>query len=208
MLTGCLGPVTQLYPENPAERPIPVYVVQVGKHAGLVVKTEHLTDNFPEHKYMPDSKLLKIGWGDDKYYPDPDPSFRVLLRAAFLPSGSVLHVVGLDVPVVEYFTGSEVIVLHISEKGMARLTDFIAGYFRLDDNNNPIYHSYGRYGTSAFFKAHGRYYLPKTSNVWTARALRSAGIPITPVYGVTARNVMRQARGIARDDDEYRSCAN
>ncbi|MDG5767877.1 DUF2459 domain-containing protein [Balneolales bacterium ANBcel1] len=198
--TGCLGPVAELYPDDRDERPVPVHIVKVGWHAGLVVESEHLGDAFPDHEYMPDGERLKIGWGDDKYYPDSDPSFWVLLRAIFWPSRSVLHVVGMDVPVERYFPGSDVITLHISEEGMQEMTDFLVGYFRTDDSNQPIYHSYGRYGASAFFKARGRYYIPKTSNVFTARALRAAGVPITPVYAVTAGNVMRQA-GRAADED-------
>ncbi len=200
MLSGCLGPVTELYPEDADERPVPVYVVHVGWHAGLVVESDHLSEAFPEHEEMPDEAYLKVGWGDEKYYPDPDPSFFVLLRAMFWPSRSVLHVVGMDVPPSDYFPGADVVTLQISREGMDELTDFIAHYFRRDDDGRPIYHTYGRYGNSAFFKARGRYYIPKTSNVWTARALRSAGVPITPIYASTARNVMRQAGRAAERD--------
>lgn len=203
-LAGCLGPVSKLYPDDISERPIPVYVVQVGWHAGLVVEKEHLGSAFPDHERIPDAVFLKVGWGDDKYYPDPDPPFRVLLRAAFWPSRSVLHLVGINIPVQEYFPGSDVVILHLSEEGMENLTEFISGYFRRDDEGNPIYHSYGRYSSSAFFKAHGRYYVPKTSNVWTARALRSAGVPITPIYSSTASNVMRQANRAAEKDNPSR----
>lgn len=204
LLSGCLGPVAELYPEDAEERPIPVYIVQVGWHAGLVVESEYLSDSFPDHEEMPDAAFLKIGWGDDKYYPDPDPSFFVLLRAIFWPSRSVLHVVGMDVPASEYFSGADVVTLQISREGMDELTDFVAHYFRRDDDGQPVFHSYGRYGYSAFFKARGRYYIPKTSNVWTARALRSAGVPITPLYASTARNVMRQANRAAEKDNPSR----
>jgi len=200
LLSGCLGPVAELYPEDVEERPIPVYVVQVGWHAGLVVESEYLSGSFPDHEEMPDAPYLKIGWGDDKYYPDPDPSFFVLMRAIFWPSRSVLHVVGMDMPASEYFSGADVVTLHISREGMDELTDFVAHYFRRDDDGQPVFHSYGRYGNSAFFKSRGRYYIPKTSNVWTARALRSAGVPITPIYAPTARNVMRQATRAAERD--------
>jgi len=204
MLTGCLGPVKELYPDDADKRPIPVYIVQVGWHAGLVVESEHLSDSFPEHESMPEAAYLKVGWGDDKYYPDPDPSFYVLLRAIFWPSRSVLHVVGMNVPVSDYFPGADVVTLHLSREGMDELTDFIAHYFRRDEEGRPVYHSIGRYGNSAFFTARGRYYIPKTSNVWTARALRSAGVPITPLYASTARNVMRQASRAAEKDDPSR----
>lgn len=200
VLSACLGPVSSLYPEDPQERPIPVYIVKVGWHAGLVVESEHLAGVFPEHEKMPDAKRLKIGWGDDKYYPDPDPPFGVLLRAVFWPSTSVLHIVGINTTVEEYFYGSEVVTLYLSPAGMRELTHFITGYFRLDEEDQPVYQEVGRYGMSSFFKAKGRYYIPKTSNVWTARALRSAGVPITPFYSVTARNVMRQTYRIARND--------
>ncbi|MFO8030148.1 MAG: DUF2459 domain-containing protein [Cyclonatronaceae bacterium] len=200
-LSGCLGPVTELYPEDVEERPIPVYIVQVGWHAGLVVESGHLGDAFPDHEMMPEAEYLKIGWGDDKYYPDPDPSFWLLLRATFWPSRSVLHVVGMDMPASDYFAGSDVVTLHLSAEGIEKLTGFVSRYFRRDDDGKPIYHTRGRYGNSAFFKARSRYYFPKTSNVWTARALRSAGVPITPVYAITARNVMRQAKKAARKDE-------
>lgn len=191
---GCLGPVASLYPNDINDRPIQVHIVKVGWHAGLVVETEQLGDDFPEHGRMPYAKFTKFGWGDDKYYPDSDPSFFLLLRAAFWPSRSVLHVVGIDKPISDYFIGSEVITLHLSEEGMEELTSFVTNYIRRDSDGQPIYHSKGLYGNSSFFKSRGRYYLPKTSNVWTARALRSAGVPITPIYAITASNVMNQAR--------------
>ncbi|MBP3191318.1 DUF2459 domain-containing protein [Natronogracilivirgula saccharolytica] len=200
VLSACMGPVRELYPEDPDERPIPVYIVKVGWHAGLVVESEYLSDEFPDHDRMPEAERFKVGWGDDKYYPDPDASFGILLRAALWPTRSVLHVVGIDAPVEESFSGSEVITLHVSEEGMDEISKFIIDRFRRDDDGEVVYHSFGRYSNSAFFKATGRYYVPKTSNVWTARALRRAGIPITPMYGVTAGNVMRQARGVAADD--------
>lgn len=195
---GCLGPVANLYPNDINDRPIQVHIVQVGWHAGLIVETEHLGDDFPDHLRMPDAKFLKFGWGDDKYYPDPDPSFLLLLRAAFWPGRSVLHVVGIDERISDFFTGSEVITLHLSKEGMQALTSFVANYLLRDRAGQPIFHSKGLYGNSTFFKSRGRYYLPKTSNVWTARALRSAGVPITPFYAITARNVMNQARKAAQ----------
>jgi len=199
---GCLGPVAELYPDDPDERPVPVHIVKVGWHAGLIVESDQLDEDFPEHEDMPRAERLKIGWGDDKFYPEPDPSFWLYLRAGFWPSRSVLHVVGMDVPADEYFPGAEVITLYISEEGMAEMSEFISRYFRLDEDGAPQFQEWGRYGNSAFFKARTRYYLPKTSNTWTARALRSAGVPITPVYGVTAGNVMRQARRAADKDED------
>ena len=50
----------------------------------------------------------------------------------------------------------------------------------------------GLYGDSIFVEARGRYILPYTCNVWTGRALRNAGFPITPIYAVGRRNTIWQ----------------
>lgn len=200
VLNGCLGPLSELYPEEDAERPVPVHIVRVGWHAGLVVETEFVAGQLPSHPEIPDGRWMKIGWGDDRYYPDPDPPFRVLVRAALWPSGSVLHLVGMDVPPGQFFPGAEVVTLHLSEKGMEQMGRFLSDAFQYDEDGCPVYQETGRYGKSAFFRARGRYYIPKTSNVFTARALRRAGVPVTPVYAVTAGNVMWQTRRLMKSD--------
>ncbi|MDI6401207.1 DUF2459 domain-containing protein [Balneolaceae bacterium ANBcel3] len=204
LVCGCLGPARDIYPEEPQERPIPVYVVKIGWHAGLIVKSEYLSSDFPDHEKMPAAEWIKVGWGDDKYYPDPSPPVWVGTRAVLWPSRSVLHIVGIDIPVETYFEEREIVLLHVSEEGMVQISEFIERFFRRDDQGLIQYHSDGRYGYSAFFKARSRYYFPKTSNVWTARALRSAGMPVTPFYAVTAGNVLRQVRKMERADQEKR----
>lgn len=53
----------------------------------------------------------------------------------------------------------------------------------------------GLYGDSRFYPARERFHLFNTCNVWTARALRAAGLPFAPA--VTAEGVMAQARALA-----------
>ena len=199
-LSGCLGPVAHLYPENPDTRQVPVHIVKTGWHAGLVVPSEQLQGIFPEHEAMPDGTWIKVGWGDDRFYPDPDPPARVWVRAAIWPSPSVLHIVGMSVTPEQFFPGAETVTLYITEQGMREMALFLASTFRLDRQGQPLWHHEGRYANSAFFKAHGRYYLPKTSNVYTAKALRAAGVPVTPLWAASAGNVMRQTRRIAEKD--------
>ena len=55
------------------------------------------------------------------------------------------------------------------------------------------------WGDRDFYVARDKYFLLRTCNTWTARALRSAGLPITPLYAVTAGNVMGQARRFGKD---------
>ncbi len=191
---GCLGPVEELYPEDEAERPVTIYLVRHGWHVGLVLQSEYILDHLPAHEKIPESRFLKFGWGDKHYYPDPDPGFGRLLSAALLPTQSVVHIVGFDLPVERYFTASDIIQVQISVAGMDELANFITDRFRLNEEGELLYVTDGRYNQSSFFLANGFYYIPKTSNTWTARALRRAGCPITPFFAVTSGNLVRQTK--------------
>jgi len=193
-LAGCLGPVRELYPADESERPIPVYVVSHGWHVGIAIEQEYIKHLLPGHPAMPESGMLKFGWGDNKYYTDHDAGLVLMLRAALIPTGSVIHVVGIDIPLEHYFSASNIIRVQISQTGAEKLGKFIADRFRRDDEGNIIFASDGLYANSKFFQANGHYYFPKTSNTWTASALRQTGYPITPFYAVTSGNVIRQAR--------------
>lgn len=194
LLSGCLGPVTELYPEDEDLRPIPVYVLSHGWHVGVAIEAEHIIDKIPDHEEIPQTRFLKFGWGDNRYYPHSDPGFGLLLRAALLPTRTVIHVVGVDSAVESYFASSDVILVRVSEEGMEKLSEFIADRFYRDDDGQIEYTDDGLYTNSSFFRATGRYFIPKTSNTWTARVLRQAGCPISPFYAVTSGNVMSQTK--------------
>lgn len=191
--SGCLGPVQELYPEDERQRTVPVYVVELGWHAGLAFKAKHLTSRLPEHSRLPDTGYLLVGWGDDKYYTADRARVDLFLRAAFLPTGSVIHVIGFDRDVDEYFADNDIIRVQVSRQGMEAMTTWLAGRFATGAEGSLQYAAPGLYGQSAFFKANGLYYFPRTSNWWTARVLRKSGFPITPIYAITSGNVMRQA---------------
>jgi uncharacterized protein (TIGR02117 family) len=193
-ITGCLGPVKELYPEDPDERPVPVYLVGHGWHVGIAIEKTYIKDLLPDHPDIPQATFLKFGWGDGRYYTDSEAGFWLMMRAAVLPTRSVLHVVGIDMPVERYFGASTIVKVQVSEQGAENLGKFVADRFRKNSDGDVIYAADGLYSNSSFYEANGRYYLPKTSNTWTARALRQTGFPITPVYSLTSGNVIQQAR--------------
>lgn len=195
-LSACLGPVSRLYPEDKSERTVPVYVTSHGWHVGIVTHTEDIKSRLPEIENLPDTNYLEFGWGDAGYYPDPNPGLGELLNAALWPTPSVIHISGFDVDVSSRFPNSKIVRLCISEKGREELAEFIALTIKTDENNKAIYVSEGLYGESLFLEAYGLYYLPNTSNLWTARALRAAGLPITPSYALTEGNLIYQTRQI------------
>ncbi|MEX1211335.1 MAG: DUF2459 domain-containing protein [Balneolaceae bacterium] len=194
LLTGCLGAVKDLYPEERAKRPYPVWVMSVGWHTAIVIESEYIESMVPLQEHLAPSRYYKVGWGDGRYYPSEDPGGGLLLRAALWPTRSVLHVTGLNQPPEEVFPGSEIILVHVSEEGVERIAEFIRDRFRRNDEGVIKVVADGLYANALFFDARGRYYLPKTSNHWTARALRQSGVPVTPIYAFTAGNLMRQSR--------------
>lgn len=193
-LAGCLGPVQHLYPEDEELRPVPVYIISHGWHVGIAIEREHIESFLPQHEMMPQAAIYKFGWGDGRYYPDSEAGFGLMMRAAILPTRSVIHVVGIDMPVEHYFTASTVVKVRVTEEGAQRMAEFIGDRFLLDREGNPQFAAVGLYRNSTFFKARGRYFIPKTSNTWTSRALRRTGYPITPIFAITSGNVIQQAR--------------
>jgi uncharacterized protein (TIGR02117 family) len=193
-ISGCLGPVKELYPEDPEERPVPVYLVSHGWHVGIAIEKSYIEHQLPEHAEMPQAAYLKFGWGDRRYYTDSDAGFWLMMRAALLPTRSVIHVVGIDMPVERYFSASRTVKVQVTEQGAQKMGEFIADRFRKNSDGTVLFAADGLYANSSFFEANGRYYLPKTSNRWTARALRQTGFPITTFYSFTSGNVIQQAR--------------
>jgi len=192
--SGCLSPVKELYPEDENERPVTVYIVSHGWHAGIAIEASAIEEYLPPHPDMPSARYLKFGWGDGRYYTDSEAGFWLMMRAALLPTRSVIHVVGIDIPVERYFSGSKIIQIKVSEEGAKKMGEFVENRFRRDENDKVVLEADGLYTNSVFFQATGRYYLPKTSNIWTARALRQTGYPITPIYSFTSGNVVQQAK--------------
>lgn len=200
LLCSCMGPIKNLYPEDETERPVSVYIISHGWHAGIAIEADAIRDHLPSHPDMPDAEYLKFGWGDGRYYTDSDAGFGLMMRAALLPTRSVIHVVGIGIPVDRYFTSSEIVRVKVSEEGAKKMGEFVYDRFRKENGEVNVAGD-GLYTNSLFFDATGFYYLPKTSNVWTARALRQTGFPITTLYTFTSGNVMRQA---ARNGERIR----
>ena len=193
IFTGCLSPIQDLYPQDEEDRPVPLYIVSHGWHAGIAIESKYIRDLLPDHPQMPEARILKFGWGDQRYYSEPDAGFGLMMRAALLPTRSALHVVATDLPIERYFGASRVVRIQITQEGAEQLGLFISTRFRRDERGEIKIVADGLYSNSQFFEATGRYYLPKTSNIWTARALRQTGYPITPIYSLTSGNVINQS---------------
>ncbi len=191
----CAAPVRETLAPSESEPHKTIYLVNHGWHAGIVLRRADIPDNiWPKLGNFPDMEYLEVGWGDKDYYQIPDPHLGFILKAALLPTASVLHIVGFNGHVPAYFPYSEIIRIELSSAGFELLSRTIASSFALDKAGNTTSPSPGLYGNSRFYLSRETYHLFNTCNVWTARALRTAGLPITPATATSVGNLMSQAR--------------
>lgn len=194
VLIGCATPVKNLYPPKPGEKTERIYVVNHGWHTGLIFKSSTLPQNArPDWPAFRGSQYLEVGWGDDGFYRAQKITLGITLKALFWRNPAVLHVVAMDKPPETYFPYSGLIRVDVSEEGYRRLCDYLAASYGADASGHRIDLGKGIYGESRFYRATGHYYFPNTCNVWTARAIRTTGAPITPPICIMAGTVFSQA---------------
>lgn len=198
-LFGCTSPPNVQFPPGPDEPSKTIHLVSHGWHAGMVVKRADIPPGiWAQHNDLPEAEYLEVGWGDKDYYMTPGPHLGITLKAGLLPTESVLHIVGFRGPVTRYFPQSEVIRIDLSEAGFERLCRYLEhSYARDADGLSPPLGP-SLYGDGRFYLSRETYHAFNTCNVWTARALRDAGCPITPAGTLTVDTLMDHAAGFGR----------
>jgi uncharacterized protein (TIGR02117 family) len=201
---ACAGPVAGLDPPRAAESAVPIWIVAHGWHAGIAVRARDVPAAlWPERRDLARAEYLEVGWGDRDYWQAEDPGLGLALNALLVPTPSVVRLIGIETPLPAAFPGAEIIEIGLSPAAFERLLRFVDQTFARAgaEPASPL-------GTVSsphvrFYAAHGRYHLFRTSNTWTARALREAGLPTTPALALTAGGVLRQARrhGVAVSSD-------
>lgn len=195
VLGGCLGPVRALYPPASHEPVKLLWLVNHGWHVGLAMRRTDVSPAiWPESAAIGDVGYLEVGWGDGDFYPSADGGSGLALKAAFFSASSVLHVTGFDRPVIEVYAGAPLVEISLTARGFDALTRFIHEAYARNNHGEIVRVAPALYGRGAFFLAAGRYHALANSNTWTARALRAAGCPVTPIWALTAGNVLWQAR--------------
>ncbi len=71
---------------------------------------------------------------------------------------------------------------------------YFAESYAKDDAGKAIPLRPGLYGKSRFYLSRETYHLFNTCNVWTARGLHAAGLPITSAWTIQVDSLMSEAR--------------
>ena len=177
-------------------RDLTIYVVSHGWHTGIVIRTADIPPSLlPEAADFPQAAFLEIGWGDREYYRAHDPGAGTASRAALIGGPGVLQVVGVRDDPRRAFPQSEVVALPVSRQGLKRLCRYVSASIERGANDRAAVLGPGLYGDGRFYASRERFHILNTCNVWTARALRAAGLPIATA--LTADSVMEDARAAA-----------
>ena len=191
----CSAPIAERTFPRGDENAKTLFFVNYGWHSALVIKKADIPAAVvPEITDFPEAEYLEFGWGDRDYYQAADPGFFMALKAAFLSRGSVLHVTGFKGPVGGFFSNAEIVEIVTSAEAFQRLVQFISNSFSRSPDTWPDGIGPGLYANSRFYPATGRFHLFRTCNTWVATALSAAGLPLSPVFAVTAGSLSRQVK--------------
>ena len=139
-----------------------------------------------------DYSYVTIGWGDTDFFRAAHVTPGMVARAMFFSRGTVLLVTGLAyAPEEAYADSVDVYRIRASRGGYEMMIAAVAGSFQRA-NGAIIDRGAGEQGFSRFFQGTGRYSALRTCNVWTADMLRTAGLPITPGFALSAGNIEYQ----------------
>jgi uncharacterized protein (TIGR02117 family) len=168
-----------------------VYVVKQGWHTGFVVPATAIQQALPGLKQrFGSAPYIEFGWGDEAFYQSEEETVGITLRAIFLPTDTVMHVVAVPMRVDKYFQHSDMQKLCLDDAGYAALIAYISNGFYRDHAGNIQPLNQGLYGDSQFYQGVGRFHIMNTCNTWTAKGLKSAGIDISTTFNPTASSIM------------------
>ena len=187
-------------PEQNPQRSETVFVTQHGdasgnEHTGIIIAAKDLEADSPFLTERFDNpKYYEIGWGEKDYYQAKHKTPDLEMKALYWPTKTAIHIVALRKEPAVHFPKAEVIKLQLSSSEYNALRRFISSTFFLDESNQILALKSGLYGDDQFYLATGEYTIFNTCNVWTAKALKSAGLDINPANKLTAASVMGHLR--------------
>ncbi|WP_263785999.1 DUF2459 domain-containing protein [Salinibacter grassmerensis] len=172
-----------------------IYVVQHGWHAGIAIRRADVSDGrWSVLNDFASARYVEVGWGEAQYYPGASRGVWGVLRAGAWPTGSVVHVVPIDRPVPDRFSGRTVVRVLVSPAELDALTAFVAESFAVDSTGRASTAAPGYYAGSRFYASPLAYHVFNNCNHWAAAALEAAGCDVSPRWVFTVGQVVRQAK--------------
>ena len=202
LLSGCsTAPyVVQPVPEQSPLRPHTVFVTMHGEysgteHTGIILPAKDMDEDLPFlTERFAKAEYYEVGWGEKDYYQARKKTADLEFKAMYWPTDTAIHIVAIRKPPAEHFPRAEIIEIQLSGNEYNSLRKFISDTFYRNHEGKVSLLQSGLYGDDQFYLANGEYTIFNTCNVWTAKALKSAGRNISPSSKLTANSVMASLR--------------
>lgn len=180
-----------------------IYASSIGWHTGIIIPAQSLPDSIwsEDHNYS-DAAFLEIGWGEADYYPDEGFNLWYAIKSVFWPTSSVVHINPIDMQVEDYYYNTGVVRMEINSEQLEDLSSFLLESLELDENGKIIPVAEGKNIDSYFYESSQKYYFPKNSNVWAAKAIKSAGFSISPIWYQTTGCLLNKAEDFGEPVEE------
>jgi len=195
---GCANKQLEPYLESYDQYQEKVYVIDHGRHTGLVVETKDLAEKIDlQGTVYKRYRYIELGRGDAGFYQDEDESISTTLMALFLSTPAVLHIRGYNNPPGIRYPLSQTLEVRLSRSALNKLLTAVVSSFVLD-NQRAVKVGPGKNEYSGFYKAKGSYHMFYTCNNWTADMVQQADYPISHRWAFFAGSVMRQIESVQR----------
>lgn len=172
---------------------LPVWLVSNGFHSGLVIRTRDAGPFLRAALRSSRAGWMSIGWGDREFY--MARSFRpdALCRAIVWPSASAVHLIPFAAPPGRALPHTDQVRFDISREMHARFVRHLESQIARDSRGRAVSLGPGSLPGSRFCLGSESFYFPKMCNLWVARALREAGIPLRVWTAIASADLVYQA---------------
>ena len=194
LLCGCAIPLVAELPEAPATESI--FLVSQGWHTGIAVRRADIPDPLlPEKRDFPGARYLEVGWGERDFYMAGAPGPWLAFKALFFVNRSVLHVASVPGDLALLFPRSEIVEIRLSRPALESLLRYVHDAVQRAGPGAAAPLGQGLYGDSRFYAGRETFHLLRNCNVWTAGALRAAGLPVRDA--LTVEGILAQVRPLS-----------
>ncbi len=173
-----------------------VIIIQSYYHTGILLELDAETrGKLDLARYFIRYRNIDIGWGEEVFYQDPSFTLSKGARAVLCPSRSVIRAEGFNQDIDDVVgTSDRAMRFRITDDQYDRLCAFINASLTRNVKGEAVVVSSHDSGAVLFFKSPHTYCLFNTCNTWIAKALKRAGIEISPACVVTASTLFSRLK--------------
>lgn len=153
-----------------------IYLGTNGVHLDIILPKRNVEDLLlADLRIGQADQYLAFGWGDENFYLNTptwsDLTIKNAFTALFLNSPSLMHVTRYRSRQADW------IEIKVSDKELRRLTQYLQGSFRTDEQGRKLLlEGKGYSRIDAFYQAHGSYSCFNTCNSWANAAFKQSGL--------------------------------